>query len=158
MEKRLHPYLEELILTAQAAGYNISSTSSYRSFETQVETFNYWVDWNQNVFGYDRAKALTEANRISAIPGFSEHQLGTTVDLNATECNAFEGYCGQNEALWTWLDQNDSTYGFVLSYPEGTEEQSGYRFEPWHYRWIGIENMNSYENSGMILRDWLETL
>lgn len=151
-------YLEQLITDAQAAGHNIGITSSYRSYETQVDTFEYWVNWNQTVFGYDRETAIIEANKVSAKPGFSEHQLGTTADINSIDCNAFEGYCTQNIDLWEWLDNNAHLYGFAMSYPEGREAESGYTYEPWHYRFIGVENATEFKKTDLILAQFLRQL
>ncbi|GAB4284099.1 MAG: hypothetical protein Kow0081_1070 [Candidatus Dojkabacteria bacterium] len=127
--------LISLLDDAKASGHNVNITSTYRSFLVQLETFEYWVRYNQELYGYDREKAEKVANTISAKPGFSEHQLGTAVDLNTTECLAFEGYCQQNIDLWAWLAENASKYNFYISYPEGQEHITGYRYEPWHLRW-----------------------
>lgn len=151
------PDLERLINDAKSAGFNIQITSAYRSYQNQVETFNYWVEREMNLYGYNRADAEQSANKFSARPGFSEHQLGTVVDLNSTDCNAFDGYCDANEILWRWLRENAYKYGFIQSYPDGKELITGYIPEAWHYRWIGLENAIEYKKveNQMVLQEWL---
>ncbi|MCA9381690.1 M15 family metallopeptidase [Candidatus Dojkabacteria bacterium] len=156
IDERAFKNFENLLLDAKAAGHNINLTSTYRSYNTQVDTFKYWTDYNQNLFGYSRAKAIEEANKVSAKPGFSEHQLGTAADITAKECKDFEGYCKENDALWSWLADNARNYGFILSYPYNKEDQTGYTFEPWHYRWIGIQNTRIYLEQDKTLNNWLE--
>lgn len=157
IDKRLVSDFKNMYRTAREAGHDVNITSSYRSFETQVEVFEYWVLWNQRVYGYSREQALEAANNVSAIPGFSEHQLGTTVDLNAKQCESFEGFCVPNEELWKWLRENAHKFGFVLSYPDNRIDETGYKFEPWHYRWIGRTNAKDFvsDSNLLTLNNWL---
>lgn len=127
-----------------AQGFNPNITSGYRSYQNQVETFQYWVDFQITIYGYSPAEAELRANTISAKPGFSEHQLGTTIDLNAVECEDFSGTCPFNEEMWEWLDANSYRYGFIRSYPDGKEVETGYIPEPWHFRWLGKEIAKEY--------------
>ncbi len=108
---------------------------------------------------WQRAKEITA--KISAYPGRSEHQLGTAVDLTT---NLLEWKIDSSFAeteVFKWLQNNAHLYGFVLSYPKGTDgekgysEKTGYYFEPWHWRYIGIEPATyMYENS-LWLADYL---
>ncbi|MBI3887633.1 M15 family metallopeptidase [Candidatus Microgenomates bacterium] len=75
----------------------------------------------------DQKKLFKPGDNISAQPGFSEHQLGTAVDLNLA----------YPSPTWTWLDKNAHKYGFVMSYRYGQTINSGYSFEPWHWRYVG---------------------
>jgi len=83
--------------------------------------------------GYAQAQSEEEAMKWVAVPGMSEHQLGSAVDIGAdqTKCS--------NEEVYTWLAYNAYRYGFVLRYPEGKEEITGINYEPWHYRYVGLE-------------------
>ena len=74
-----------------------------------------------------------EAKRVSASPGASQHQLGTTIDFNSLDVSFAKSKQGQ------WLAENSYKYGFIMSYPEGQEKITGYRYEPWHFRYIGKE-------------------
>jgi D-alanyl-D-alanine carboxypeptidase len=158
IDSRVHADLINLIALANSQGFNINITSAYRSFDKQVEVFDYWVKREISLYGYDQARAEKEANTFSARPGFSEHQLGTTVDLNSKDCNAFDGYCEQNELFWQWLKLNAHEFGFVQSYPQGKEPITGYITEPWHYRWLGKEKALEYKSQegNLTLNQWLE--
>jgi zinc D-Ala-D-Ala carboxypeptidase len=129
---------------ALAAGLKMEITSGYRSFNTQVNTFEYWVQYEMSQ-GKDRKVAELNANSYSARPGFSEHQLGTALDINAAGCNSFSGVCASNDQLWNWLKNNAYLYGFALSYPSDKTALTGYIYEPWHYRWIGRELAQEYK-------------
>lgn len=119
---------------AQAAGIILSIVSAYRSYLTQVETFNYWVNLEKQN-GLSQTDAEAKANTYSARPGHSEHQLGTTIDFN--EINDNFG----NTPAGLWLANNAYKYGFKMSYPEGKEDETGYKYEPWHFRYVGFENV-----------------
>ena len=98
--------------------------SAYRSFDTQTELKNGYVQ----TYG-------TGANTFSADQGYSEHQLGTTVDLTDPEtAGTFVSF--ENTDAYQWLQRNAYRYGFVLSYPKNNEF---YVFEPWHWRFVGTE-------------------
>lgn len=136
--------LKEMYAEAQRLGHSIIINSSYRSYGTQASTFEGWVQ-SELAKGRDRATAEAIANTYSARPGFSEHQLGTTLDIATTQCASFGRGCGPSEALWSWLFNNGYKYGFVLSYPADKESRTGYVFEPWHYRWIGRELASEFK-------------
>ncbi len=137
--------LVRMLDDADAAGHDVRARSAYRSYATQESTFNYWV----GVKGYD------EAVRISAMAGHSEHQLGTTADLTSPEVGwdllvSFGGTpAGQ------WLAANAHDYGFALSYPDGAEAITGYSYEPWHFRYIGVAEAQAWKAGGLTLNQYL---
>lgn len=100
--------------------------SSYRSYQDQEETYNNYSSW----YGSD------EADKIAARPGFSEHQTGLSLDIQSykTNRNNFE----ESDAF-KWLQDNAYKYGFILRYPKDLEYLTGYNYESWHYRYVGIE-------------------
>lgn len=116
------PFLQKMLDDANAAGADIRVISAYRSFGTQSALKSAYT------FTYGSG-----ANKFSADQGYSEHQLGTTVDLTTTKLGAgFTAF--EKTAGYAWLSENAYTYGFVLSYPK----QNGYYvFEPWHWRFVG---------------------
>lgn len=119
------PFLISLIDTAKSDGYDLRVISAYRSFATQVNVKKMHVV----KFG------TTQANQFSAEQGFSEHQLGTTVDFTTPKTgDNFSKFEGTPE--FTWLKNNAYKYGFVLSYPKNN---TYYAYEPWHWRFVGIE-------------------
>jgi len=118
----VRPYLEDMISDAVDDGINMYVLSAYRSFGTQsILKSGYKV-----LYG-------TGANQFSADQGYSEHQLGTTVDITVIGVGATLSGFEKTEA-YIWLQENAYKYGFVLSYPQGN---AYYVFEPWHWRFVG---------------------
>ncbi|MEX0683172.1 MAG: M15 family metallopeptidase [Dehalococcoidia bacterium] len=139
--------LLQMLDTAFAAGHDIRARSAYRSYTEQEATFQYWVD----TLGYD------EAMRVSAMPGHSEHQLGTAVDLTSAEVGWELVESFGNAASGQWLADHSIEYGFVLSYPAGSEPVTGYAYEPWHFRYIGPASAADYAASNLYLNEYLLT-
>jgi D-alanyl-D-alanine carboxypeptidase len=119
--------LKALFDAAEKDGHKLMVFSAYRSYQTQERVYNYWV----TTLGQE------EADRCSARPGYSEHQLGTTIDVTALDVkgDVFEEF-GSSEA-GHWMAKNAYKFGFVMSYPEGSELITGYKHEPWHFRYVG---------------------
>lgn len=137
--------LVEMLDGAEAEGHDIQVVSGYRSYEEQVTTYQHWLD----TLGEE------EANRVTAKPGHSEHQLGTTVDLGSADFGWDLTEAFGATPSGRWLAQNSARYGFVLSYPEGEESISGYAYEPWHYRYIGVDAAQALLASGLTLNQFL---
>ena len=148
-EQALHPgaadALVALLSAAADAGHELVVRSSYRSYATQVATFAFWVDQ----LGYH------EAVRVSAPPGHSEHQLGTTADVtNATAGFELVEAFGETDG-GRWLAEHAASYGFVISYPRGAEAITGFSFEPWHIRWTGAATASAVAMEGVTLHEYL---
>ena len=112
--------LEQMIRAAWQDGHYLLVNSSYRSYDAQYTLYQQYSA-RSNASGMERA----------ALPGFSEHQLGTAVDISQYPSAAQAGY--------DWLAEHAYEYGFVLSYPDGVQEVTQYRYEPWHWRYVGTE-------------------
>lgn len=136
-----------LVDDAAGFGHSIEAVSSFRSYATQESTFNYWVSQEQ-ARGLPYAQAVDAANVYSARPGHSEHQLGTAYDVKCTGCVAFDA--SQNAAIYQYVENNAHRFGFVVSYPRNSEHLTGYTYEPWHIRWIGIDLATELYNTGYI--------
>lgn len=125
-------------------GKDIVIASGFRSFNDQYKQYAYWV----------KELGQEEADKISARPGYSEHQLGTAIDFMSED----SGFDFTNELDKTvagiWLMGNSYKYGFIQSYPEGKSEITGYNHEAWHYRYIGITNAKAVKDSGLTLLEW----
>jgi D-alanyl-D-alanine carboxypeptidase len=136
--------LRALAAQARADGIPLRIRSAYRSETRQAQVFKGWAR------DVGRRKAL----RVSARPGHSEHQLGTTIDFAR---GADAPWAGNFAATATgrWLARNAATYGFVMSYPKGASDVTCYAAEPWHFRWIGREPAAAMVESGLPLREWL---
>lgn len=135
LRKILIDDLYDMFFDAETANIKLSIISAYRSYYTQKAVYNNW----KKILG------VKQADRVSAKPGASQHQLGTVIDFNRLD----ESFGKSKEGLWLYA--NAYKYGFILSYPEGMEEKTGYAYEPWHYRYIGKEAAfivyNFFENS-----------
>jgi D-alanyl-D-alanine carboxypeptidase len=117
------PFLENLIRKARDDGMDLSVLSGYRSFEVQ-----------KNVKTRHTVIYGSSANRFSADQGYSEHQLGTTVDFTTSKTGStLTGFEKTNS--YKWLLDHAHEYGFTISYPEGNQY---YIFEPWHWRFVGV--------------------
>lgn len=120
------PAYEALGVMAAAAkkdGVNLTVSSTYRSYEYQKNLFDYWV----------RVDGLEEAERESARPGTSQHQLGCAMDFAPVD-DAFAETPGG-----AWVYKHAAEYGWSLSFPKNYEDITGYRWESWHFRFIGVE-------------------
>ena len=134
--------MQTLFDAAAKAGYVLTVNSGYRSYDDQVYTYNYWV----------QTQGRDYADRTSARPGHSEHQLGTTADVG-TDGHVLEDFSGTPAAAW--LAANSWTYGFIVSYPPGEESVTGYAPEPWHIRYVGVGVAASVHASGLTLHEYL---
>lgn len=130
--------LTDLFAEVRQRGLAPRVTSAYRSYEEQAQTYSVWFQQEFNrTHHLDRA--FDNASRYSALPGYSEHQLGTAVDLNCDGCTPFDRQDVRNTALWQFLEDESDRFGFVISYPRNVEALTGYIYEPWHIRYIGKE-------------------
>jgi len=136
--------LEKLWQAAADDGVTLTIISAYRSYDYQQALFQNYA----NSYGEEAA------NRFSARPGQSEHQLGTTVDFGGTAVDLKAAYADTDQGRW--LAENAYKYGFAMSYPEGKEEITGYIFEPWHYRYIGPEAAFEWYAAGLSLKEFLQ--
>ena len=129
-----------MVDAARAEGINLRSVSPYRSYGTQNSLYNSYV----------RSMGRTAADRTSARPGSSEHQLGLAVDINTADSSShFE-----NTAEYAWLLDNCWKYGFIIRYRQGREYITGYEFEPWHYRYVGTGYAESIMKSGLTYEEY----
>lgn len=142
---RIVRHLEEMISDAKKQKLDIAITSSYRSSEMQKFLYSMWL----NKSG-DAAKAgIAEA-------GHSEHQLGTTIDVSGKSI----GYIGvsprfANSKEGKWMAQNSYKYGFIMSYPNKKEKETGYIYEPWHFRYIGVDNASDIFTEKITIQNFL---
>ena len=127
----------EMFAAAKAAGYNMWAQSGFRSYDTQKRLYNNYVS--------QRGKSA--ADTFSARPGHSEHQTGLAFDVCATgKACINSGFDNTPEAKW--LSENAYKYGFVLRYPSGKTNETGYKYESWHFRYVGVELATKLYNGG----------
>jgi len=137
--------LELMYQAAKFDGVAIYVDSAYRAYDAQHRIF----------YNYVTTHGLSEAERFSARRGQSEHQLGTAVDFGGTSVNYKAAFF--DTAPGTWLHNNAHEFGFALSYPKDSEDITGYIYEPWHYRYIGVELALEWKDSGLPLIEFLKT-
>lgn len=137
--------LARMLSDAYAAGNDIYARSAYRSYSEQASTYAYWVS----------ALGEEEARRVSAMPGHSEHQLGTAVDLTDATVGFDLVESFGATASGQWLMARAHEYGFALSYPACCEAITGYAYEPWHWRYIGPDHAAAWKASGLTLVEYL---
>ena len=136
-------HLRSLVVAAAADGEELVVASAFRSYADQQ-------------LAYGRLKSIygSGADTMSATPGHSQHQLGTAVDFtNAVANYQIRRRFGHTSA-YGWLKTHATEYGFVLAYPPG-HDGTVYNFEPWHYRYIGVENARRLEQSGLTPQEFL---
>lgn len=114
--------LREMAAAAKKDGITLDVSSTYRSYEYQKNLFNYWVS----------VDGLEEAERESARPGTSQHQLGVAIDFGSIDDSFAETKMG------AWMYSHAAEYGWSLSFPKNYEDVTGYRWESWHFRYLGI--------------------
>jgi zinc D-Ala-D-Ala carboxypeptidase len=145
------PFLKNLIEAGNSEGKSLLVLSAYRSFGTQaVLKENYKITYSSG------------ANKFSADQGYSEHQLGTTIDFTTKNTNGkLEGFDKTPE--YEWLLENAHNFGFVLSYPAGNKY---YKFEPWHWRFVGValatklfeDKINFYDMDQRLIDNYLANI
>lgn len=148
VDERIYPYLQEMFDAARREGIYPVVREGYRTAEEQQKTLD---DKTREYLkeGYSRRKAEKAAEEWVALPGTSEHQLGIAVDINADR-----GKCS-DEDVYTWLYENAYKYGFILRYPQGKQEITGTEYEPWHYRYVGMEAAREMNGEKMCLEEYV---
>lgn len=119
---------EEMVAAAAADGVALHIVSAYRDYDTQVSVYGSFVANQGQAY----------ADTTSARPGHSEHQTGLTADFGGDDDCTLDT-CFAGTAAGTWLQKRAAEFGFTMRYPDGAEGTTGYHFEPWHYRYVGVE-------------------
>ena len=132
--------LQKMFAAAKKDGLNMYVASGFRSYETQKQLYNNYV----------ARDGVAEADRYSARPGHSEHQTGLAFDINRPDTS----FTGSAEAKW--LAKNCHKYGFIIRYPQGKEHITGYMYESWHIRYLGVETAKAVYKSGLCLEEYLD--
>lgn len=146
----------ELQKAAAAENVTVWMQSGYRSVSYQTNLYEKKTNYYKQQ-GYDDTKAKEMAAAIVNPPGYSEHNCGLAADLNSPEHTGLdEGF--ENTAAFRWLCQHAGEYGFILRYPKGAEEKTEITYEPWHWRYVGVENAAKINASGLCFEDYIAAL
>lgn len=133
--------LDSMLRAAAEAGVPMKVISAYRSYQAQASVYEYWVG----------LQGKAEADRSSARPGHSEHQTGLAVDLGVPDGFCDLRTCFGDTEQGKWLAANAQDYGFIVRYESDTESVTGYQYEPWHMRYVGIDEAKKIVASGQTL-------
>ncbi len=145
---QMHPEagnkLELLFVAAESNNLSPVVISSYRSYSKQEQVYG----------GYVQSNGQAQADTFSARPGHSEHQTGLAVDVGNSGGNCDLEICFGTTALGEWLKTNAHLYGFIVRYPEGKDGVTGYQYEPWHLRYVGVSTALAIYNSGKTMDEY----
>ncbi len=133
---------------AKAAGLKIIASNAYRSYAVQKSTFEANVKQKGSV---------EAANKTSAKPGESEHQTGLAMDLTTKTLNYAVATAFEDTAEGKWVAENCHKYGLIIRFPKGKEDITGYNYEPWHIRYVGLEAAKIIYENHLTLEEFLET-
>ena len=134
---------EKLSQDAKELGYYIIAVSAFRDFEYQNNLYNHYVE----------TKGQEYADLASARPGHSEHQTGLAIDVMGSN----KDYNKFDESIeFDWMKNNAHLYGFILRYPKGKEKITGFKHEPWHYRYVGKKVATDIYHQNLTLEEYLK--
>lgn len=144
LRKEAADAIEKLFLGAKEQGIHLLGVSAYRSHLSQVALFNSYVKRD----GYEQARTY------SALPGTSEHETGLSIDVTEGDgrCSASDCFGYTKEAKW--LQEHAAEYGYIIRYPKGKESITGYKYEPWHLRYVGKSIAKEITARGITLEEY----
>lgn len=144
---------KQMIADAAAEGVSLLVCSAYRPVESQTRLFNNKVN-EYLAMGKSKEEAEKLTAAIIAVPGTSEHHTGLAMDIVTPSYQGLDsGF--ENTAAFRWLSANAASYGFILRFPADKQEITGIIYEPWHYRYVGVEKAAAIKESGQCLEEYL---
>ena len=180
LDSRAAAALYAMLAEMKAAGVDdIMVASAYRSYEYQVNLYNKYLNFEKSCISDDARRELGEeyikANYLdkkifklsledarkvvqsySALPGQSEHQTGLCIDFITSSMGTELTEAFEKTQAFAWLAENAYKFGFILRYPKGMEDITGYTYEPWHYRFVGREAATDIHVGNMTLEQYLQ--
>ena len=148
LDYRVAPHYNDMYLAAKEDGVTLTPVSGYRSVTRQKNNFENKIDTYMNQ-GYSKAQATQLAAKIILPPGTSEHNAGLAMDI----CSLSVDF--ENTEEFRWLSANAADYGFILRYPENKQEVTNITYEPWHWRYVGVEAAQAMKASGQCFEEYL---
>lgn len=151
LDYRVAPYYQAMYDKALEDGIELTPVSGYRSYDLQVELFEDQIQLEIDNNGLDKTKATIAAATEVMIPGGSEHNAGLAMDI----CSLSESFEDTDEAAW--LRENAADFGFILRYPKDAKSRAITKviYEPWHYRFVGVEAAKDITAKGVTLEEYL---
>ncbi len=141
-------YVEKLFKDAKEQGFELILVSGYRSYDLQSSIYN------NNL----KNKGETWTSQFSAKPGQSEHQTGLAIDISSVSQGGglYQSFGDTEEGKW--LEENCANYGFILRFLDGKEDITGYTYEPWHFRYVGVEVAKYIMENNLTFEEYLELI
>ena len=148
VDKRIYPSLQSMFDDARAQGVYPVVSSGYRTAKQQQSEMD---DKIQEYIGDGKSddEARTLAATYVAQVGYSEHEAGLAIDIVAKANKS------DDDTVWAWMKEHCAEYGFILRYPEGKEGVTGMSYEPWHFRYVGVEAAQKIMGAGITLEEYL---
>ena len=148
LDRKVAEHYEKMYNAAKEDGVNLAPCSGYRSYELQERNYNNKVSFYESQ-GYSNKDAKVKAATIIMPPGSSEHNLGFAMDIVCVD-EWFEG-----TAEFKWLTENAADYGFIMRYPKDKQDITKVIYEPWHWRYVGVELAKELKDSGLVLEEYM---
>ena len=143
--------LKEMRTAVKKEKYYLYIATAHRTKAEQEQIFNnIAAGFVKN--GNSQNVAAEKAKQAAALPGYSEHETGLAIDFS------LNGNADKQAEMWDWLSKNAYKYGFILRYPEGKENITGYNYEPWHYRYVGKQHARTIYEQSLVLEEYLNIL
>lgn len=155
-DERIIDDLRDMLQTAKENNINLEIKSPYRDEARQEWLFNRKIKLYMNQ-GMSFVEAHQLASQAVTVPGASEHQIGLALDIVSDEYIYLEEEFGETEA-GIWLAENSYRFGFIVRYPKGKEYITGISYEPWHFRYVGVEAATVITKNGITLEEFWEEL
>lgn len=150
LDARVAPHYEEMYYAGKKDGVTLTPFSGHRSYERQRINYNNLTETYMARYGISREEAKIKAATVILPPGTSEHNIGLAMDI----CNTYDSFADTRE--YEWLTENAYKYGFILRYPKDKQDVTGIVYEPWHWRYVGVEYAKKIKDSGLCLEEYLD--
>ncbi len=148
LDRKVAEHYEKMYDAAKKDGVSLVPCSGYRSYELQERNYNNKVSFYESQ-GYSNKDARVKAATIIMPPGSSEHNLGYAMDIVCVD-EWFE-----DTAEFRWLTENAADYGFIMRYPKDKQDITKVIYEPWHWRYVGVELAKELKDSGLVLEEYM---
>ena len=148
LDSQVAVHYEKMFNAAARDGVYLTPCSGYRSYELQERNYKRKIAYYEDL-GYSSEEAKVLAAKVIMPPGSSEHNLGYAMDIVCVE-EWFE-----NTSEFRWLKENASDYGFIMRYPKEKQHITNVIYEPWHWRYVGVEAAKAIESSGLVLEEYM---
>lgn len=148
LDRKVAEHYEKMYNAAKEEGIYLTPCSGYRSYELQERNYNNKISFFESQ-GYSHEEAKTKAATIIMPPGSSEHNLGYAMDIVCVD-EWFE-----DTAEFKWLTENAADYGFIMRYPKDKQDITKVIYEPWHWRYVGVELAKELKQSGLVLEEYM---